>query len=313
MSEAAPPIVRLLRLVAGSRIVFQTRYGEQPAVARVLARPVPLELDDPIRRAVLKGSDLPLGLDAEQVAFLEGCRARASLGSMAGLPELAAAGVTRIALPGVPPAGKGQGHIHVVARWIEGRPLGELVPSLSLAARLQVLADLLRLLDRVHAGLVAHGGLTARDLIVDGQVVWLVDIATARRVAAGDPRLAGDVLAFGQIAHPLLAGAELPTSSPWPSAVRSCLAADPFARPTVPQLLARAGLTRSAGVSGDTIHVADPTAFAAAASSAARSLDPPTESVSDPVAPPGTPSRLALASLVLAIVAVLAAWLTQSC
>ena len=141
MSEAAPPIVRLLRLVAGSRIVFQTRYGEQPAVARVLARPVPLELDDPIRRAVLNGSDLPPGLDAEQVAFLEGCRARASLGSMAGLPELAAAGVTRIALPGVPPAGRGHGHIHVIARWIEGRPLGELVPSLSLAARLQVLAE----------------------------------------------------------------------------------------------------------------------------------------------------------------------------
>ncbi|HEU5056137.1 MAG TPA: hypothetical protein VFU21_06415 [Kofleriaceae bacterium] len=214
MSAANLPVDRLLRLVAGSRIVFQTRHRGELAVARVLAPPVPLEFDGWVRRAVLEGGEPPAGLPLEQRAFLEGCRARASLGAVDGLPAILEAGVAPLALPGIPPAVGRQGHVHVIARWVEGTPLGEVIGSLPADLRRDLAVDAARLLARVHEGLVAHGSVDGKNLIVAGSRAWLVDLRTPRRVAAGDRRLADDVRALGRLREQLLGGDTVHVSDP---------------------------------------------------------------------------------------------------
>ncbi len=301
MSAASPPILRLLRLTAGTRLVFQTQHRGELAVARVLARPVPLDLDEAVRRSALAGGDLPGGLDAAQADLLTGCAARAGL-SIRGLPALLAAGVAPMTLPGLPRAGRGEGHVHVVTSWIEGPTLGEITPALP--ERVGLLADLARTLADIHAAGVAHGGIQPRTLVVANGGVWLVDLATPRRSAPG--KLAGDVLAFGRLARRLLDGEQEGRAA---AIITACMASDPATRPSMSEVAAE--LARAPG---ETIQVADPTAYRVAAR-AAPLIDAPTEWVPDPARPRTDSPWLAvfLLLLVAAGCALAALWNPTGC
>lgn len=276
------PVRRLLRLVGGERIVFQTVVGDRPAVARVLVGPVPLELDGPLTAAI-QGRAPASSLPPELAALAGAGAARASLGALDGLPEVLGGGVARLSIPGSGPPPDGQGHAHILSRWVEGPRLTELRAELQTADKLRLLAALGRSLARVHGGLVAHGRVRPNGIVLAGPTPWLVELEGLVRVAPGDARLADDVMRYGELGAWLLEP-ELSRGAPelqsWRSALDACRREPAAARPGMAELLVWLGLMGPAEVGGETIAVADPTTLPARQPGPV--LDPPTEFVPDP-------------------------------
>jgi hypothetical protein len=298
------PLRRLLRLAGGTRIVYQTTAAGAPAVVRVMVRPVPLALDRVVQE-VVAGRTGAADLPAEIAPFFEACGARSRLPSQtAGFPDILRAGVSAMSLPGrsAPPAG--HGHAFVLGRWIEGHSLARAHTSLDLADRLRCLAAIGRALDRAHGAHLAYGRLRAAGVVVDGEGPWLVELEGFARAAPGDPRLAEDVLRFGELGA-LLLEEELARGAPelasWSAALDACRRPVVAERPTMADVLVWLGLLGAREVGGATIAVPDPTIGARPVA-----LDAPTEQVPDPsAARRHSPANLAWV-LLLALVVVLA-------
>ncbi len=300
---------RLLRLAGGERIVFQTVAGGAPAVARVMVAPVPLSLD-PVVREVVAGERAPAELPTAIAPYLEACAARSRLpAGTAGFPDILRAGVSAMTLPGRSPPPAGQGYTFVLARWVDGRSLAEARASLELADRLRVLAAVGRALDRAHGAHLAYGRLRAASILIDREGPWLVELEGVARVQPGDPRLADDVLRYGELGAWLLAD-ELARGAPelesWSAALDACRRPGAPDRPTIADVLVWLGLLTSREVGGATIAVSDPGVPAPPAL-----LDAPTEHVPDP--PPARRRSLdvALALVLLLVALVLAVLATR--
>jgi len=186
------PMVQLLRMVAGERVVFRTWVDGTDAVARVVAPPVPLALDAAVRAAALGGEPAPPGLPAAAAHLIASCQARARLGAERCLCDLVAAGVEPHALPGLPAAPPGHGYVYAATGWIEGRPLFEAAPSLSPDRRRAVLAELTALADRARPRGVALAALRPERIRLDGEVPRLVELDA---LVAAPPAESGSALA----------------------------------------------------------------------------------------------------------------------
>jgi hypothetical protein len=174
-------VVRIVQTVPGERVVAVTR-GRELAVTTVLAAPVLRDRDRAVRDHVLgrAAADLP----PRVAEVLDGYRARAALGPVAGVPDVIDGGVVRIKLGGLPPLAGAYGHPYVTVRATPGSPLPQVRDAVDAAHRAALARAVIRLVDRLHRGGVAHGALAPESLAAAGAEVWLVELGPLRPATA---------------------------------------------------------------------------------------------------------------------------------
>ncbi len=268
-------ILRVLRDAPGQRRVLLTRQGDRLLTTRFFLHPMKLALGGLVEQVTVTGEGSIGGLPETLSLALEGYRVRATLGALAGLPSVVAAGVVSEVGAGLPEPGPGLGYAYVSTDFIAGESLNQIGDRLQVGEKLELLRRLLRLIARLHDQHVVYGDLKPHNVIAVGEEAWLVDLDTMRRVpgpnlaiptrdltvAYAAPEqtreqltyLASDVYSFGRLGNWLL-GPELgaagddPVLSFWHGLFARALTEDPHERPE-----ARA-LADAAGISGDGVQ-----------------------------------------------------------
>ncbi len=246
------------------RSVWRANVDGQPCVTRILHVPVDPALEVVIRRAALEGRGRLSGLHRDLESVLQGYQVLATLGDLAGAPEVMAAGL------GLDAADPAVGYPYVSVGWADGETLDALFARGAPASVVeQALLALLRLLGQLSARGVAHGDVKPSNFVLSPSgELHLIDPDTLRHVPAdpgfvrvhdrtpgwaspeqleAEPRLtlASDLYSFGLMVcqgltglRPGQPGFSLDRLPPrWRPVVDACLRPDALARPRAERLL----------------------------------------------------------------------------